>query len=314
MDYIFNKGFYIGLLTGDDIVQKIIYGKSNYYSLHSNSYYSIKLGNSHNVRVDAHIWIDNKKIGIFRINPNSSIVVSRDNYGNQLIMMKHQNFKKGLIKVVFIPEKYIQNYEYTNPTRNTKPDVDIYRWNCYNNYTDGVTPSNANNRRCIRDALDYEINWRPIYGEELRDILQPNYGKEKRYNYGAEINKNNIDTKNIATIYAQLFINDDFSYYKQPYVETVRDDKTNPEIIPPDVTFTLKKMARHRCPSYYNRSYESESETCSNHLTVNGDYSLPAYGRYTNGVFGGPSYNSWTLGTAAPIYINKNLYRDNYYV
>jgi hypothetical protein len=318
MNSVFNKGFSLEILSNNMPVQKIIYNKSSYYALYSNSYYKIRLTNTHNVRVDAHIYIGGQLIGVYRINPNSTIVVNNDNIGNNLIMMKHQNFASGLVKIVFVPEKYENSTDYMNPSRISKPDVNIYRWNCYSDYTDGVTPHNVNNKRCIVDALDYEINQRPVYGRELeKTFIKTN----NRYQIGPKINNNNIDTNNITTIYAQLYVNDDKTFYTNPYKESIHmtnplstDTIEDPEIIPPNIINTLKKMGRHKCPSFYNRSYQSDNNTCSNHVTVNGNYKLPPYGRYTNGVFGGPSYNSWILGSAAPMYINKNIYRDNNYL
>lgn len=306
MDSIFNNGFSFELLSDDESLQKIIYESSNYYSLHANSYYNIKLSNGHNSVADAYVYINNNRIGIYRVNPNSTIVVDKDGNGNRFKMIKHQKLDQGLIKVVFVLGKQNNNFNYINPVRTTKPDISIYRWNCHNNYTDGVTPSNANNRRCLTDALEYDTNMRPMYGEELKKTF---VSTSNRYSKTVEID----DKNNQTIIYAQLFINDDFSFNKHYVVDNIRDDKTNPSVIPPDVIEQLKKMGRHKCPSYYNKSYAAATNTCSNHVSNNGGYMLPSYGRYTNGVFGGPSYNSWAMGTASPIHANKNIYRENNY-
>ena len=309
MDSIFNNGFSFSLLSDDDSLQKIVYGASNYYSMRANSYYDIRLGNSNSVMCDAYIYIGNTLINIYKIYPNATVTVTMDKHNNKFRLLKNQDFKQGLIKVIFVPEKHTST-QYTNPTNNIKPDPDIYRWNCHNNYTDGVTPTNGNNRRCLNEAHDYNVNWRPLHGQQLKNTF---VHTSNRYSKDDTIESSNVDNDNISVIYAQLFINNDFSINKHPYIENVRNDKTDPTLVPPNVVDKIKKLGRHRCPSYYNRTIMSESNMCPNDVQSDTGIKLPSYNRYTNGVFGGPSYNSWMMGTASPIHVNKNLYRENNY-
>jgi len=75
MDTIFLNGFAMSILSNKEHVKKIIDRRTNYYSLSNTSRFMIKLENNHPIRVDAHVWINNEKMGIWRINPYSNIII-----------------------------------------------------------------------------------------------------------------------------------------------------------------------------------------------------------------------------------------------
>lgn len=314
MDSIFNNGYSLELIGPSGTIQKTLYDGSNYFNINSNTQFAIKLANSNNVRTDAHIWIGDRKIGIYRINPNSSVVVNKDKNNNIFTTYKYQKFNSGLIKVVFVSEKEKEkeienNVEYINPVRTTMPNINSHRWNCHNDYTDGVTPVDKLNRRCSVEAIDYELNHVPNYGDNLKSSFVFN---SNRFSLVKKLNGINVDT-NGSVIFAQLIINDDIVYENKPYTPSIRPSESNPSILPKNNTSIVKQMARHKCPFYYNKTFVSENDMCPNHVNNNGIYKLPAYSRYTNGVFGGPSYNSWILGSADPLYVNRNIYKENNY-
>lgn len=317
MKSIYKNGFSIEITKyyndTPDFIQKILYRNSNYYTFSNDIPYSIVLSNSNDVRADAHVWINDYKLGIYRVNPRSIVTVSTYKNGDLLTINDNSNTYSEIIKVEFVGEKYRgDNIIYTNPTRNTLPDVTLAYPNCNNNYTDGTTPSNINNRRCAVDALNYELNYIPKYGNALFSTFVNNMQND-RYSTIPQIKKNNINKEEITTIYTRIFINKDYSFNKNPYFDPEDNNSSNPSVVPPDYTSILKKMARHKCPSYYNRTFELDNNMCSNQLTNNGKFKFPAFNRYTNGVYGGPSYNSWILGTADPTYVNKNIYKQNNY-
>lgn len=243
MDSVFLNGFSLEILSDKFPIEKVIHHEKNYFSLPNGSEYKLRLRNDHNIRVDAHVWINGKKIGIYRINPYSTIVIERssdlsqkfilseDIYFDNRTYFDYNNY--GLIKIIFKPEKNM-NYDamvyYNNPTNLNKTDLTLYNWNC-NNYTDTVTPSDKLNRKCSLKAHNYENSFRPIYGSALRStfIYKDNINYYNNFNrftldnndlqrFKRTLPLNNIDTNMITTIYARLIVDNDSTMYKRPYI------------------------------------------------------------------------------------------------
>jgi hypothetical protein len=88
-----------------------------YYSLQNGQQYAIKLTNQNPTRCDAHVSISGKKVGVYRISPNSSTIVNsplksseqfifnkKNSFTNKWSTIECNTADKGLIRVLFKPE------------------------------------------------------------------------------------------------------------------------------------------------------------------------------------------------------------------
>lgn len=118
MDSVYLNGFSLEILVDDSPVEKILYNNSNYFSLSDKSEYAIKLSNNHSTKADACVWIDDIKMGTWRINPYSKITIERPaNINRKFTLLKegtntarnagisNKNSSNGLIKITFKTEQ-----------------------------------------------------------------------------------------------------------------------------------------------------------------------------------------------------------------
>src|SRR3990172_2380545 len=148
MDSVQLNGFSISIIADGRPVKKVIYGEDDYFGLPDRTEYMIRLANNHDARVDAHVWVNGEKAGVWRIGRKSSITIERPAHIARkftLVSEKgevgrnagiaHNDTDNGLIKVVFKPELMIRpvfyNYGYGHK----------YEYE-YDGYTDTVTPYN----------------------------------------------------------------------------------------------------------------------------------------------------------------------------
>ena len=145
-------------------VEKIVYNGGNYFAMPHNTVYKIRLGNNNGVKADAHVWIDGEKIGVWRINSYSRIVIERPaNIARKLVLLKENTGKafkagiksglreNGLIKVTFKPSKYL-DYETSKYFENHPYSKINSLPRCFMNYTDTVTPGDKmSDRKCSMD-------------------------------------------------------------------------------------------------------------------------------------------------------------------
>jgi len=124
---------------------------SGYVEMAHGQQYSLSLRNDRNVRTDAEVTIDGKKLGVFRINANETIRLDRplDDDGRftfyrlgsceaqQADLDEVSQDNLGLIKVVFRPEKvravrpvtpWVDPYPYIPPYTKPWPYIDIVPW------------------------------------------------------------------------------------------------------------------------------------------------------------------------------------------
>jgi hypothetical protein len=145
------------LSNKNNIIEKVIYYNSNYYSIPNNTAYAFRLTNYNNVNADVHVWIEGVKAGIWRIYPNSRIVVDRYLKTGQQFLTQRPFVKTnitGFVKIVFVPEFlpcYTCDDTYEDST--VRPDP-TQRSKCFN-YTDTVTPYTNNSRKCSISANQY---------------------------------------------------------------------------------------------------------------------------------------------------------------
>jgi hypothetical protein len=257
MDTVFLNGFSLEVISDEGPVEKIIHKGSNYFALHNGSEYKLKLGNDHKVRVDAHVSVDEEKVGVWRINPYSTVTVERPaNIARKFTLLRERSrmainagiesgYKEnGLIKVIFRPEKeYLPELVYNNPTHYQETDNRPQRWNCYNNYSDTVTPHNFVNRRCHLEADEYEDNSRQIYGVALQSTFSNSlngstyasggtaFGDDSLQRFKRVVPLDEINKNLETTIYVRLVVQDDKTTYKRPYIGVRQASRTNK--IPP---------------------------------------------------------------------------------
>lgn len=282
MDTVLLNGFSLEILSSFGPVEKVIYREGNYFSLPDGSEYKLKLGNDHDTRVDAHVWIDGEKVGVWRINPYSSIVIERPhNISRKFTLfkegtrrairagVKNGDHETGIIKVIFKPENiYYSGIFYNNPTHLNETDHRLYRWECSNDYTDTVTPSDKQNRRCNLNAYNYEVQGRPNFGINLQNsfssAVSPNYssagsvlGDDSLQRFKRTKPLDEIDTDMITTIYARLVVDDDRTTYKRDYIGIKHAMKTNK--IPPRINGPTHMGRSHYCykdsPFILSRKY-----------------------------------------------------------
>jgi len=234
MDAIYLNGFSFELLTKNgtieqrETVEKIIYKDSNYYTLPNLSEYEIRLGNDNNIRVDVHIWINNHKVGTWRINPYSRIVIYKPiNSIKNFRLISKFGIKSHLIKAIFKPELQ-GNYDLADLYKGDffkREDQTIYPYHC-NIYTDTVSPEGLN-RHCAYTAKRY------LYG-----LTENNYTNTSSYKGDCpryiKVNPlKNIDKNKITIIYSRLIVDDDYGTYRRNYL--LNNKANNISIAPPNV-------------------------------------------------------------------------------
>lgn len=117
MNSINSNDFSLEITSNDCAVHKFRRMNSTYYSLPNMSTYKIRLSNNRETRADAHVYIDNEKVGVWRINRYSSITIERPtNFARKFTLIKENtrtarkagivngHESNGLVKVVFKPE------------------------------------------------------------------------------------------------------------------------------------------------------------------------------------------------------------------
>ncbi len=167
MDAIILNGFSLEVLNEYGPIEKVVHGTSNYYSLPHNTEYKLRLSNNHHRRVDAHVWIDGEKVGIWRINPTSRITIERPStIARKFTLLKEGsgvansigiskgNPDNGLIRVTFRPEKE-SGYTFVKQAMSVQDPHPYLKRKCFDDYTDGVTPHTNQNRRCQLYNADY---------------------------------------------------------------------------------------------------------------------------------------------------------------
>lgn len=256
MDSIFLNGFSLEILMDNSPIEKIIYRNSSYYSLPNKSEYVIKLGNDHGVKTDAHVWIGNSKIGVWRINPYSKITIEKSaNSGKKFILLKEDTIyaqeaivngrdsANGLIKIIFKPEKISEYIPKDNPIdsyyQNQSYDPSETQYLC-KSYTDTVTPADKIHRFCAMDDDSYSR----YIASTLSPIKKISQNNQQYKTVGP---LENIDDGNITTIYARLVVDDDRSTARRKYMALRDSGKiNNSTTIPPPLE--LRHPARpHTC-------------------------------------------------------------------
>lgn len=229
MDSIKLNGFSLEILTNSGTVHKTSIGNSNYFALPNKSEYRLRLRNNRNTRADILIWIDNEKIGKWRIEAFSKITIERPaNSPRKLVFIKEGSREalnsgirsgdsyNGLIKIEFRPEK-IDYIPFNDNDHFYK--LKKFCWND-NSISEPQYLSNLSNSSNLGNLCGM-MNSSIQYG-----MMDTNCTQQSTSNYssGATVlgdNSNqrfrktdsidNVDSSNITTIYARLIIDNNKS-------------------------------------------------------------------------------------------------------
>ena len=224
MDAIYSNNFMLEILDETGPIEKIIYNNSNYYSLPDGARYKLRLTNNNNVRADAHVWVDGIKVGVWRINGNSQLIIRRslnsiDEFtfirdglvDTMSARIRRGGKDNGLVRVTFRPEK--SSY-YWNPRKPHHRNEMIVP-QCFS-YTDSVTPYIKEHQKCIMNSDNFARYTNTNLSGHIED---------RTYRYGYNDHKPNrvvpltdIDYENITTIYTRLIVDNDKTSYRRKYM------------------------------------------------------------------------------------------------
>jgi len=98
MESIRLNNFALQVIGPDGPVRKMSKGDDNYYAMPHGTEYKLCLTNSHGTNVDAHVWIDGEKVGVWRIYPHGKITIERQ-VG---VARKFTILKEGLRETVLL--------------------------------------------------------------------------------------------------------------------------------------------------------------------------------------------------------------------
>lgn len=249
MNSIYLNGFSLSILVDNEPVEKIIYRNANYYEMPNQSIYTLELTNDNNVRTDAHVWINEKKIGIWRINPYSTISIKTHKTGERFILFKDddRDVNYGLIRIEYRPEKPGSS-TYTPPIISKKETDPTFANYLCKDYTDTVTPANKIHRSCAMNTDSYD--------RYVENMLMPQLRKPEKLRTVESID--NVDIANITNIYTRLVINNDKTTTSRQYnlIRQVKNyehetpipsklglmNPSRPHSISKDSNFTLSKQ------------------------------------------------------------------------
>lgn len=295
MNSVHSNGFSVGIVTDKGPVEKIIYRKGNYYALADNTEYKITLGNAHDVKTDAHVWVNGVKAGIWRINPYSKVIISassdfkkkfriteNNQYDQYIDRTLDGNINNGLIRVLFYPEirgsyqlELLYNYD---AFKRDDPTIDRFAY-C-KNYTDSISPENLN-RHCSTPAYIYEqsilMNNTPIYANSSN--IQMNENTNLLYDvspYTSKVKDKNryikakpldrIDYDQVTNIYIRLVVDNDLPTDSRKFALTRRE--VDSSIPPPKLDITHPDRPDTSCNSAScDKSNASSTNAESNKCT-----------------------------------------------
>ncbi|QKF93700.1 hypothetical protein QKU48_gp0242 [Fadolivirus algeromassiliense] len=280
MNSINLNGYSLEVLTDNEPVEKIIYHDTNYYALPNNTEYMIRLTNNRDVKTDATIWIDNERVGTWRVNPYSRITVERPgNMNRKFTLVRETSYQakqagvevglqvNGLIKVEFKPEKFSeyvpQIRDHTDYLQSYDPTGVHYLCKAY---TDTVTPADKIHRFCAMNSNSYDR-----YVES--NLLSPGatiLGNQSNQQFKKVVPIDNVDTANITVIHTRLVVDDDKSTWRRKYIHLREANNVNNQtLVPPPI----------------NREHPSRPSKCfvnNNFAAQNKDWLDRYSGRYMN--------------------------------
>jgi len=157
------NNFSVDVRSNDCKVKKRHTFNGNYFVIKNGSTYKLILGNHNSTQCDCHVWIDNEKMGVFRINPHSEIVLERPNNVKRKFTLFSENSDiakdngaisgdhyNGLVKVEFRPERKESTYLIGSPFINQSYNSSTYSWNTDKN---SIHSMNLTDACCTTQSL-----------------------------------------------------------------------------------------------------------------------------------------------------------------
>ena len=177
-------------------------------------------------KCDAHVWIDNIKVGVWRINPYKNIIIERPiNHFRKFILMNENsseiiniknrnntNNNNGLIKIEFKPEEFQTNSSFSN--------IELLS---YCNMTNVNTCKSSNYYDCSSNISNLS-----------QGITVLGDNSNQRFRKVSPLH--NIDINKITIIYARLVI-DNNKIKRKKYI-SLGDNNNSTNIPPPLDNYT----------------------------------------------------------------------------
>jgi hypothetical protein len=166
--------------------EKIIYKNKVSFKLQKNSVYSLHITNNNNVKADVYISLNDKNIGVWRVNPYSKITVNN----NQDFILTHDNTD---FKLIFKPEKFTTY----NPLANQIQSCENSSMYC-KRYTDSFVAFDQMDRPCLMSTNKYD--------EYIANTLAPSLLKKQPIQEKIVSPLEDIDISHIETIEFSLMM------------------------------------------------------------------------------------------------------------
>ena len=209
------NSYSVEIVSNDSPVRNFIRDRGNYVALRHNSEYKLEITNNRGTRCDVVIWIDDEKVGVWRLDGYQSATIERPVGTSRRFTFVREgsqqarfgeivtgNTNNGLIKAVFTPEKRQRttNYPVTYGTLNTNSALSFGK------------------QMLGSDSLHNFSNYQSG-GTVLGNL------SNQRFNTVAPLRS--IDHDNVTTLYTRLVVDEDD--YEPPIVplRTVREHTTS---------------------------------------------------------------------------------------
>jgi len=233
---------------------------SRYYILPHNKEYAVRMINNSDLRVNAILKIDGEKMGKWRINAFSEILIERPTHNNRkftfvrdnswqadMAGVKSGSSRNGLVEVTFIPEKRTFTF-----AKNTNSDFDMI------DEMDSMYINNMNEMKLGKSHLQSFIS--PINNREsLSSYAQSNNINTSNFSAGATVLGDdssqkftdatyiNEDMDNAITRRVRLVVSED----RKPYVSIKKTTIESDDPVPPPID----KFKRFGEYDRYNRDF-----------------------------------------------------------
>ena len=201
---------------------------SNYFTMADKTEYKIELSNNRSVKADAHVWIDGKKVGVWRINNHSTISIERpSDISKKFVLLKEGTVaardsdivsgksENGLIKVEFQPEK------------------ESYRgYVLESDCSEGSLGFSTNNiQPMMKSCTNQMYCSAPTNTNQNLSAAGTGLGSDSGQRFRSVGQLYDIDTENITEIYARLVVDDNKTINRQ--FQPLRDVRYSTDVPPP---------------------------------------------------------------------------------
>lgn len=241
------NGFSLGITAVHGDSEKVKIEGVDYFSLAHGSEYSLSLSNNRSERCDAHVVIDGDKVGVWRINPYSSINIERPvDVKRKFIFLAEDSAEaddagiprgrsqNGLVKVTFKPEKtYYRDFSNCRCSKN-------------HDYLQATSFGMSNTK-----GANITLGMNNSYANESFSAGATGLGDRSFQNFSTTGKLTHIDHSNITTIQTRLVVP---NYHSSPRVIRLRDGlKKTP--YPKRVETPYPKRVDKKYPCWWHLPY-----------------------------------------------------------